>query len=53
VLLRALRQPEAGRPSVLARVVAVLLVVGLVASVSPALLQAARWLIVTFAQTAL
>jgi len=53
VLLKALRQPEAGGPSMLARVVAVLLVVGLVASVSPALLQAARWLVVTFARTAL
>lgn len=52
MLLKALRQPSAGRPSMLARVVATLLVLGLVASVSPALVQAARWLVLTFARAA-
>jgi hypothetical protein len=52
VLMRALRQPRQGKPSLLARVIALLLVVGLVATVSPAVIRAARWLVVEFTEVA-
>ena len=42
-LLRALRQPRAGRPSGLARVVALAVVVGLVMLSAPMLIPVVRW----------
>ena len=53
MLMRALRQPRQGRPSLLARLIALLLVVGLIATVSPALLRGARWLVVEFTEVVL
>jgi hypothetical protein len=48
VILRMLRQPRAGRPSLLARFVALLVVVGLVGITAPALsrpvLATLQWL---------
>lgn len=40
MLLRAMRRPESGRTSLVARVLALLVVLGLVATVSPWLLRA-------------
>ncbi len=43
MLLRMLREPATGRPGPLARLLAVLLVVGLVAITGPILVGVARW----------
>ena len=51
--MRSLRRPREGGPSLLARVIALLLVIGLIATVSPALLRGARWLVVEFTEVAL
>ncbi len=51
--MSALRQPLQGRPSLLARVIALLLVVGLVGAVSPALVRVTRWLVVELTEVAL
>ena len=47
-MLRALREPRSGRPSPLARLLAVLLVLGLVGVSAPVLLPAVRWVIGLF-----
>jgi hypothetical protein len=44
VLLRLLREPRTGRPAPIARLLAVLVVVGLVAITGPVLLPALVWL---------
>ena len=44
MLLRLLREPVTGRPGPLARILAVLLVIGLVAITGPVLVGVARWL---------
>lgn len=51
MLLRVLREPLQGRPSLLARLIALLLVLGLVATVSPALIRGARWMVLEVAET--
>ncbi len=53
MLLRAMRRPERGGPSVAARLVAVLIVLGLVATVSPWLLRAGYWLVSGFVEVVL
>jgi hypothetical protein len=45
VLLRMLREPRSGRPGPAARLLAVLLVVGLVAVSAPVLIPLVRWLL--------
>ena len=45
VLLRMMRDPVSGRPAPLARLVAVLLVVGLVALTAPILIPVVRWFV--------
>ena len=47
-MLRAMRQPRAGRPSALARLLAVLVVVGMVAVSAPVLVPVARWFLGLF-----
>ena len=44
MLLRMLREPVTGRPGPLARLLAVLLVIGMVAITGPVLVGVARWL---------
>ncbi len=51
--MRALRRTEEGKPSVVTRVIAVMLVLGLVAAASPALLRGARWLVAALTAVAL
>lgn len=53
MLLRAMRRPERGGPSLVARLVAVLIVLGLLATVSPALLRAGYWLLSGFVEVVL
>ena len=53
VLLRAMRRPGAGRTSLVARLVALLLVLGLVATVSPWLVRAGYWLLTGFVDVVL
>lgn len=48
MVLRAMRQPRAGRPSALARLLAVLVVVGMVAVSAPVLVPVARWFLGLF-----
>jgi hypothetical protein len=48
MLLRALRQPRAGRPSAFARGVALALLVCLVLLSAPVLLPVLRWLVALF-----
>jgi hypothetical protein len=43
VLLRLLREPRTGRPAPLARLVALLVVVGLLVTAGPVLLPMVRW----------
>ncbi len=45
MLLRMLREPRSGRPGPAARLLAVLLVVGLVAVSAPVLIPLVRWLL--------
>jgi hypothetical protein len=45
VLLRMLREPHSGRPAPLARLLAVVLVIGLVGITAPVLLPAVGWLL--------
>lgn len=47
-MLRAMRQPRAGGPSALARLLAVLVVVGMVAVSAPVLVPVARWFLGLF-----
>jgi hypothetical protein len=47
-VLRALRQPRAGRPSTLARLLAVCLLLGMVAASAPVLIPVARWFLTLF-----
>ncbi len=44
-LLRMLRDPVTGGPGPLARLIAVLLVLGLVAAAAPVLVVVARWVV--------
>lgn len=48
VVLRALRQPGTGGPSPLARLLAVLVVLGLVAGISPVVAVVLRWFLSLF-----
>jgi hypothetical protein len=48
VVLRALRQPGTGSPSPLARLLAVLVVLGMLAGISPVVAAALRWLLGLF-----
>lgn len=48
MLLRAMRQPRAGSPSPLARMLALVVLVGMVAVSAPVLLPVARWLFSLF-----
>lgn len=48
MLLRAMRRPGGGRSSTVARAVALLLVLGLVATVSPWLVRATYWVLSGF-----
>jgi hypothetical protein len=43
VLLRLLREPHTGRPAPIARLVAIVVVLGLVLGAGPVLLPIARW----------
>ena len=45
MLLRMLREPDTGRPGPLARLLAVLLVLGLVAISAPVLVVVLRWVV--------
>ena len=45
MLLRMLRGPEIGKPGPLARLVALLLVLGLVAITGPVLVDVVRWVV--------
>ena len=45
MLLRMLREPGTGRPGPLARLLAVLLVIGLVALSAPVLVPVVRWVV--------
>ena len=45
VLLRMMRDPGTGRPAPLARLLAILLVVGLVALSAPVLIPVVRWVV--------
>lgn len=45
MLLRMLRGPEAGKPGPLARLVALLLVLGLVGISAPVLVEITRWVV--------
>ena len=53
MLLRAMRRPGAGGSSLVARLVALLLVLGLVATVSPWLVRAGYWLLTGFVDVVL
>jgi len=53
MLLRAMRRPGSGRSSVVARLVAVLIVLGLVATVSPWLIRAGYWVLSGFVDVVL
>jgi hypothetical protein len=44
MLLRMLREPVTGRPGPLARLLALLIVVGLIALTGPVLVEVARWI---------
>ena len=44
MLLRSMREPGTGRPSPLARLLAVIVVVGMVAISAPTLMPVVRWL---------
>lgn len=48
MLLRALREPRAGRPSPLARLLALLVVLGLLTVSAPVLIPVVRWLTTLF-----
>lgn len=48
MLLRALREPRTGSPSPLARMLAVMLVLGLVGVTAPVLIPAVRWFVELF-----
>ncbi|HZI98753.1 MAG TPA: hypothetical protein VFD41_14625 [Actinomycetales bacterium] len=48
MVLRALREPRTGQPSPLARLLAVLVVLGMVGISAPVLFPAVRWLISLF-----
>ncbi len=48
MLLRALREPRTGSPSPLARLLALLLVMGLIGVTAPVLVPVVRWLIDLF-----
>jgi hypothetical protein len=48
VVLRALRQPRAGQPSPLARALALLVVLGMIAVSAPVLVLVARWFLQLF-----
>jgi hypothetical protein len=43
VILRMLREPFTGKPGPLARMIAVLVLIGLVAATGPVLVVAVRW----------
>ena len=43
MLLRMLREPATGRPGPLARLLALLVVIGLIAITGPVLVEVARW----------
>jgi len=45
LLLRLLREPRTGRPAPIARLVALLVVLGLLLGAGPVLLPVARWLV--------
>ncbi len=48
MVLRSLRAPAGGGPSPLARLLAVVVVLGLLLSVSPVVLSALRWFVTLF-----
>ena len=48
MLLKVMRQPLAGRPSGLARLLALLVVVGMVTVSAPVLVPVARWFLTLF-----
>lgn len=48
MLLRALREPRTGHPSPLARLLAIMIVLGMVAVSAPVLFPAVRWIIGLF-----
>ncbi len=48
MLLRSMRAPAGGGPSPLARLLAIIVVAGLLLSVSPVVLSALRWFVQLF-----
>ncbi|WP_176819134.1 hypothetical protein [Quadrisphaera sp. DSM 44207] len=48
MLLSSLREPGTGRPSPLAKLLAVLVVAGMLASISPVLVPVLRWFAAPF-----
>ena len=48
MLLRSMREPGTGRPSPLARLLAVIVVVGMVAISAPTLMPVVRWFVSLF-----
>lgn len=48
MLLRALREPRTGQPSPLARLLAILVVLGMIGVSAPVLFPAVRWLMSLF-----
>lgn len=48
MLLKVMRQPRAGRPSALARLLAAFVVIGMVAVTAPVLVPVVRWFLGLF-----